>query len=758
MNGKAIDTIGTKGLAEALGISKDAADRMVARPDFPAPAAAESTGQRGGRPEKRWRIPDLPKTLAIKGRTVAIRETAQQWALQQAIARPAAVPPAPTSVSSSPATTTAGALPAERPERQPGLFIRGQRRAAKPAAALTDKDRAYQEGCLILCRAVDTAMLLADCSEMRAIVELAERLVGGSARPELLDAARVTYLKPRQAKGPLGGLDAQVSRLQKMMAFYRAGLAEGAAERYLVAGRPQKTGQKHEDVVAFLRHYCKPSRPNVALAWKDAAPWYATQGLHYPAVDTWRRIEAGLPMTTKNHGRMTGAAFTALKPYIQRDVSMFKANDIWVGDGHTFKARVRHPLTGKPFRPEITMILDWVSRKIVGWSVDLAESTIAVSAAFRHGQIVTRARPLVYYSDKGAGQTGKQIDHPITGTLARQGIAHETGIPGHPQARGIIERLWASTVIPLAKTYPTVMTKDADRDHVRRTGRELDRAERAGEVSGLVPHWQDFMRDLEQVVMRYNASHGHSGIGGATPDAAYAAKLDPDSIVFGVEDAEIEALWLPEEVRRPERGLVSLFNNKYFRADLVELLAEDEDVRVRFDIHAPETVWLYRMDGAPLGAATWNGNKVAAFPVPFVERKRQERVRNQIALKQRDIARIEEERGTTFAVPTAAVQAFGGRLVSDAEAVATGARLLAEDAARAEREIAARPVDPTGAELAERWIDIQARLDAGDPVSDDDLYWRGNIHRSAKFRTEMKRRGLEFGFDPYAAAGRRAAA
>lgn len=443
-------------------------------------------------------------------------------ALDRAAHDRVAVSPAPTFTNPPAPVSAAGVLPAtERLERPAGLFIRGQRRAVKPAAALNDKDRAYQEGCLILCRSVDAAMLLADCSEKRAIVELAERLLAGQARPELLDAAHATYLKPRPANGPLGGLGAQISRLQKMMAFYRAGLAEGDAARYLVAGRPQKTGQKHEDVVAFLRHYCKPSRPNVALAWKEAANWYAAQGLHYPAVDTWRRIEAGLAVTVKNHGRMTGAAFTALKPYIQRDVSMFKANDIWVGDGHTFKARVRHPLTGKPFRPEITMILDWVSRKIVGWSVDLAESTIAVSAAFRHGQIVTRARPLVYYSDKGAGQTGKQIDHPITGTLSRQGIAHETGIPGHPQARGIIERLWASTVIPLAKRYPTVMTKDADRDHVRRTGRELDRAERAGAVSAIVPHWQDFLRDLDQVVARYNASHEHSGVGGVTPDAAY---------------------------------------------------------------------------------------------------------------------------------------------------------------------------------------------------------------------------------------------
>lgn len=736
-------------IAEALGVTPQAVNKRAAngRRDRKGklteqPWPVHSTRREKNGNETKLYLPDaLPTEVA---------EVVRQWLLRQALVVSAAVPPAPT-FTSSPALSAAGVLPAERPERPAGLFIRkrGQVRQSKAPAALTDKDRAYQEGCLTLCRAVDTATMLADCSEKRAIVELAGRLVTGAARPELLDAARATYLKPRPAAGPLGGVGAQTGRLQRMMAFYRAGLVEGDAGKYLVAGRVQKTGQKHEDVIAFLRHYCKPSRPNVAQAWKEAAGWYAAQSLCYPAVDTWRRIEAGLPVTVKNHGRMTGAAFTALKPYIQRDVSMFKANDIWVGDGHTFKARVRHPLTGKPFRPEITMILDWVSRKIVGWSVDLAESTIAVSAAFRHGQIVTRARPLVYYSDKGAGQTGKQIDHPITGTLARQGIAHETGIPGHPQARGIIERLWASTVIPLAKTYPTVMTKDADRDHVRRTGRELDRAERAGEVSGLVPHWQDFMRDLEQVVARYNGSHEHSGNGGVTPDAAYVAKLDPDSIVFGVDDAEIEALWLPEEVRTPERGLVSLFNNKYYRADLVDRLAEGEQVRVRFDIHDAQQVWLYRMDGSALGVATWDGNKRAAFPVPFIERKREERIDNQVALKQRDIARIEEERGATFAVPTAAVQEFGGRLVTDAEAVEIGARLLAQDAERQAREAAARPVDPTGPELADRYAAIRARQAADETVTEDEIEWAANIHRSAKFRAEMARREA-------AAEGRRA--
>lgn len=525
------------------------------------------------------------------------------------------------------------------------MALRGQVRKPKSAADMNDKDRAYQEAALTLCRTVDSAILLADCSETRAIVELGTHLTSGNARVELLDAAHATYLKPRKNAGFLGGESAQISRLRKMMSFYRMGMSEGDAGKYLIAGRPQKIGQKPEDMAAFLRHYCRPHRPSVSEAWKAAADWYTTNGFVRPSVYTWYRIEREQPVTLKYRGRMTGAAYTALLPYIVRDVSMFKANDLWVGDGHTFKARIQSPLTGKAFRPEVTVIMDWVSRKIVGWSVDMAESTIAVSAALRHAQIQTRARPLVYYSDKGSGQTGKKIDHPVTGTASRQGFDHQTGIPGHPQARGIIERLWPTVLMTLAKTYPTFLNKDADRDTIRKVGQQLAKADRAGEDSPLLPSFEQFVSDLQGVIDAYNSGHIHSSLGGKTPDQAYAEKLDPDSIVFGLGDSEIRALWMPEEIRSHERGVVSLFNNRYFRADLVDRLAEKEKLRVRFDIHDAAKVLLFRMDGTEIGEAEFEGNKRAAFPVSYIERKRDERAEDIIGRANKEIERAEAERG-----------------------------------------------------------------------------------------------------------------
>ena len=49
----------------------------------------------------------------------------------------------------------------------------------------------------------------------------------------------------------------------------------------------------------------------------------------------------------------------------------------------------------------------------------------------------------------GSGETGDMRDKETTGILPRIGIEHFTGIPGNPQGRGKIERLWQTITIPL---------------------------------------------------------------------------------------------------------------------------------------------------------------------------------------------------------------------------------------------------------------------------------------------------------------------
>lgn len=531
-------------------------------------------------------------------------------------------------------------------EVKPGVVaIRGQVRKLKADTELDDKGRAYRDAALLLCRAVEGAMAAADCSIKRACEELATRLVAGDAHHELLQAAQTTYLKPRKDAAPLGGVVAQLSRLQKMMAFYEKGRLAGDVGMYLVPGKREKQGHNPVHVAAFLQFYCRPTRPTVAEAYRDMVPFLLERGLPEVCYGTVCKIENSLPVTVKYRGRITGSEWRSLKPYIDRDVSMFHANDIWVGDGHSFKAKVQHPIHGQPFTPEITIVLDWVSRKIVGWSVALSESTVAVSDAFRHAQMATRARPLIYYSDNGSGQTGKMIDCPIAGTLARQGIAHETGIPGNPQGRGILERLWQVVTIPLARTYPTCTWRGADENHTSKMLKLLNRKDGGGIQ---IPTFRQLLDDLQVAINKYNLEHEHRELNGNTPEDEYQARLDKESIVFGPTDAEIHALWMPEVVRKPQRGLVSIFGNEYFKRDLVDVLPEGSKVRVRYDLHNPEKVWLLTMEGQYLGEAVFNGNRRSAFPVSRMEQLRADRAAGKIKRGEEIIAEAQAELGDVY--------------------------------------------------------------------------------------------------------------
>ena len=533
----------------------------------------------------------------------------------------------------------------------PGMVaVRGQSRRIQDSSTFDDRDRVALDASLILCRAVEAAQSATDCSISKACKELADRLVSGTVHEELLTAAYATYTKPRQGAGPLGGVAALTERLAKMMGFFERGRLAGDVGMYLVPGKRKKIGHNPVHVASFLRFYCLPTRPPVAEAYRNMKPWLAERGLEIPSYATVTRIENELPVTVKYRGRVTGSEWRSLKTYIERDVSMFHSNDIWVGDGHSFKAKVAHPIHGQPYTPEITFIIDWVSRKIVGWSVALSESTVAVSDAFRHAQQQTRARPLVYYSDNGAGQTGKMIDHPISGTLARQGIGHETGIPGNPQARGIIERIWQITLIALARTYPTCTWRGADENTTNRMLKALNKKDFGGIA---LPPFVQLLEDITVCVADYNLHHEHRELDGNTPEDQYQNRLDKDSIVFGPNDTEINALWQPETIRKPQRGIINLFGNEYCKRDLTSLLPAGAKVRVRYDLHNADRVQLLTMDGLYLGEAQWNGHKVAAFPVPEIERLRAIRAKGKIDRGEKIIAEAQAEQNDVFDIEAA---------------------------------------------------------------------------------------------------------
>lgn len=113
------------------------------------------------------------------------------------------------------------------------MYRKRNRMSAKLAAARDAKARARIDGAMILCRAIDAVIFRTGCSAKRAITELSARIIDSGAHPELIEAAHITYAKPRKSGQTVASL---ISRLQKMYAAYLSGAKQGDACAYLVPG------------------------------------------------------------------------------------------------------------------------------------------------------------------------------------------------------------------------------------------------------------------------------------------------------------------------------------------------------------------------------------------------------------------------------------------------------------------------------------------------------------------------------------------
>ena len=253
--------------------------------------------------------------------------------------------------------------------------------------------------------------------------------------------------------------------------------------------------------------------------------------------------------------------------------------------------------------------------------------------------------PLMYYSDNGSGQTGKTIDHEITGLTARLGIRHETGLPGNPQGRGIIERWWKDNLIRLAARYETFTGSTMDRSTQNLTFRKMDSAFNAWRqgkeltaeqqrYKAKLPTWRQFMADVMQCVTDYN-NRPHSELPKHDDGRHYTPieyrdqrmrqeNLIPDLLA----EAELDLMFRPQAVRKAARGQVELFGNVYFSTELAEL--HGDEVRVSYDYDDAGWVYIYRMDGGFVCKAKVDGNKRAAMPITVRDQQAEKRARGRI--------------------------------------------------------------------------------------------------------------------------------
>mgnify|MGYP000862068144 CR=1 FL=1 len=441
--------------------------------------------------------------------------------------------------------------------------------------------------------------------------------------------------------------------------------ARSGLER-LVALAPKPTRKEQNPMDAawlpvFQGFYAIPTKPKMAHAYEEFARWWAENrpSETLPSYSAVRNTWAKLPPIVQERGRSTGSELKKLAAYVKRDwVTNLKPLQVGIIDGHSFKAQVRHPVHGQPFKPEVTLMIDGNTRLVTGYSLGLAESSMEVMNTVRHAVGVFGV-PLVIYSDNGAGETAKRLDDEVTGIFTRLGMRHETGIAGNPQGRGIIERWWKDNLIRLARNYPTFRGEGMDSGVKNLTYRKQTSAFNAqGKGKELtveqqrhiaqVPTWKQFAEDVKAVVEAYN-NRPHSELPKNpdtgkhfTPVEFFRFQTARYELVYDkLTERELQTLFMPMETRVTRRGWLELHNESYFAQELVDY--HGQTLHIAYDMADASYVMVYKPDHTLICKAVLNGNTRDAFAVPMLEKEQLKRAERKIkrAEKQAALARAE---------------------------------------------------------------------------------------------------------------------
>ncbi|MDR1889562.1 MAG: transposase family protein [Zoogloeaceae bacterium] len=383
---------------------------------------------------------------------------------------------------------------------------------------------------------------------------------------------------------------------------------------------------------ALLAAWQKPMKPALTTVLADLARDASLAEVPTPAqARYWLKKRLGA--IAREDGRKTGNALLALQPYFKRDQSDIAPHAIWAADGHCFDAEMQHPETGGAVKPEITLIKDVGTLRIIGASMAQAESQYAILEAITAAAQSEGCLPSMFYTDNGAYRGALLTDESALGLFARYGMTHYTSIPCRPQGHGIIEAAH-KILIRAARRFDSYMGKDMDPDAMHRfhrISRKDIRLLRKGAADGRVvkgkararlPDADEVMANIRAEIDAYN-DHPHrslpkirdaSGIRRhMTPNECHAAWVVKGFEKFEVTPADLADMARPRIARRVARGTVTLGNNVYACRELAEF--HGETVQVGYCTGDASRVWIYtHPDGRFICTAGFEENSQAFMP------------------------------------------------------------------------------------------------------------------------------------------------
>ncbi|AGW12806.1 Mu transposase C-terminal domain-containing protein [Megalodesulfovibrio gigas] len=586
---------GTAEIAAALGIDQRSARRRAAGEAWPC---ARRQGRGGGR---EYQPVSLPQD---------VRDAILAWELKKASQAGASSVPAAT------APVSTGAVPAV--PASAGLPVT----PAGPTSALTHAQRKVM------------------VARLGFIREIERRVDGGMGKGEALNSL--------VAQSKDGTLPAHLARLVEV-ANDRGGAERGlsrrtlqrwqslfalAGERALAPARVEKDLTIPPWAEAFLACWRDPQKPSVVDAYTNAfGPPHAPHA-GAPSIHAVRRFLDKLTVLAREEGRRTGNAWLSLMPYVRRDTSDLTPTEIYTMDGTTMDVEVLHPDTGRPFKPEVTFVIDVATRECVGLSIALAESAAATLDALRMACLYLGI-PAIVYADNGPGYQNALWTAEGLGMMDRLGSTLTHSIRCRPQGKGLMERA-VKTACNVVKQFITCTHADMDRD----AAKKVYKLSRKGLKNGqnILPTLREFAGQLLARIELYNATP-HRALPKITDETTgKRRRLSPREyrrtfVDQGWQPCTVDAslreeLFMPSETRKVSRGWIAFHDGKYFSKSLEEL--HGEAVEVRYDVFDASRVYVWSLDGVKICEAELDGNTTPYLPRPMREAAAEKRRKGQL--------------------------------------------------------------------------------------------------------------------------------
>ncbi len=585
----------------------------------------------------------------------------------------------------------------------------------------------------------------------RAARYLIDTARNGDASPQLV--AMLKLARDDRGRPSADGLPSDRS-LTRFVDYHKTGV--------LVPKKREKDMNVPAWASTFMGHYQRPEKPTVEHAYRQFAGVY--QG-DLPSIHQVRRFLEKVGNVSLQVGRMGDREIKTIKGFVRRAFDKLQPSDIYSADGHTFDAEVQHPFHGRPFRPEITSVVDIGTRRVIGWSVGLAESALAVLDALRVAAL-TGGIPAILYVDNGSGYINQMMTDTATGLMGRLGVEMVNSLPYNSQARGVIERLHQTIWINAAKEVPGYIGKDMDRQaklQVFKLSRQAI-AKKSGQATSmpLMP-WDLFLQFCVDKVAEYNAQPHRSlpkmldPVTGRrrhmSPDEAWALAEANGFASHRITEEEARPLFRPQVTRSVRRCEIELFTNRYFNAALEEF--HGTELRVGYDLHDPNLVWVYAKDGRLICTAELDGNKRDYMPQSFVERARDKRAAGREKRLEVKLEEVRAERDGTPALEIIqgvsiqtdinslrqkwALQRENEQELVPVQQLATETAWEVMDApAPAPSNVTVLPETPQ--ERFRKWLALDQLLTEGGNIEDATLTrWYGTYPQSSEHRTHYKR-------------------